>query len=150
MALIEEALATTRVYAEPLGVRLVLERALPGVKVKVDPDRLLQVLANLLSNAAKFSPHGETVAVSVTPCEGGIRVAVTDHGPGIPEGFRERIFQRFAQADATDARAKGGTGLGLAISKVIIERLGGRIGFDTEEGQGTTFWFELPRCDEVT
>jgi signal transduction histidine kinase len=73
-----------------------------------------------------------------------VRVTVTDHGPGIPEEFRDRVFQKFSQADASDSRAKGGTGLGLSISKAIVERFGGSIGFDTSPDQGTTFYFDLP------
>jgi signal transduction histidine kinase len=71
-------------------------------------------------------------------------VTVTDNGPGIPESFREQVFRKFAQADATDRRKRGGTGLGLSISKAIIDRLGGRIGYDSEPGVRTSFYFDLP------
>ena len=74
-----------------------------------------------------------------------LRVEVHDRGPGIPENFRGRIFDRFAQADSTTARQKGGTGLGLAICKRLVELMQGQIGFDDRPGGGTTFWFELPR-----
>jgi CheY-like chemotaxis protein len=77
-----------------------------------------------------------------------VRVEVSDRGPGIPEEFHKRIFQKFSQADSSDTRQKGGTGLGLNISRAIIERLGGSIGFDTEPGVGTTFFFELPQWQE--
>jgi CheY-like chemotaxis protein len=77
-----------------------------------------------------------------------LRVEVRDRGPGIPEEFRKRIFQKFSQADSSDTRQKGGTGLGLNISRAIIERLGGSIGFDTRTGEGTTFYFELPEWVE--
>jgi signal transduction histidine kinase len=72
---------------------------------------------------------------------------VQDHGPGIPEAFQPRIFQKFSQADASDARRKGGTGLGLSIAKSLVEQHGGLIGFRTAEGQGTTFFFSLPLAD---
>ena len=75
-----------------------------------------------------------------------VRVAITDHGNGIPEGFRDRVFQKLAQADSSDSRRKSGTGLGLSICHAIIDQLGGRIGFETEVGAGTTFYFELPIC----
>ncbi len=144
MASVEQALAANQAYAHQYGVRLVLAETEPGSQVLADPNRLAQVLANLLSNACKFSPSGGTVDVSVRASEGWVRISVTDHGPGIREEFRPRIFQRFAQADASDARQKGGTGLGLSISKTIVENMGGRIGFETEAGRGTTFHVDLP------
>ncbi|MGC8724073.1 MAG: PAS domain S-box protein [Acidobacteriota bacterium] len=144
MTSVELALATNEAYASQFGVRLALVKAAPGCQILADPNRLAQVMANLLSNACKFSPPDGTVDVSVEEVQGMVRISVTDHGPGIPEQFRDRIFQRFAQADASDDRKKGGTGLGLNISKAIVEHMGGRIGFDTETGRGTTFYFDLP------
>lgn len=108
-----------------------------------DPSRLEQILANLLSNAAKFSPDGSTVRVSITRTETRARVAVTNQGLPIPQEFRPRIFQKFAQADGSSTRAAGGTGLGLAIAKALVEAHGGSIGFTSDE-TATTFWFELP------
>jgi CheY-like chemotaxis protein len=102
------------------------------------------VMTNLLSNAAKFSPPHSAVDVNVSLREAVVRVEVSDHGAGIPEAFRPKIFGRFAQADSADSRIKGGTGLGLAISKRLIEMMQGRIGFEDREGGGTTFFFELP------
>ena len=142
--LLEHAVEANQPYATQLGVTLVLEDAPPDVQVAVDGDRVIQVLTNLLSNAAKFSPSGERVAVSAASGHGCWRIAVTDRGPGIPESFRARVFQRFAQADASTTRPRGGTGLGLSICKAIVERMGGRIGFETEPGHGTTFYFDLP------
>jgi signal transduction histidine kinase len=104
----------------------------------------MQVLANLLSNAVKHSPEGGVVEVETLRNERYWRVSVTDNGPGIPESFRGEVFKKFAQADATDRRKRGGTGLGLSISKAIIDRLGGRIGFDSEMEVETCFHFELP------
>jgi signal transduction histidine kinase len=102
------------------------------------------VLTNLLSNAIKFSePDGE-VRTRLDAQGDTLRIAVTDHGAGIPEQFRERVFQRFAQADSADSRKKGGTGLGLSICRTIVEEHGGRIWFDSVEGEGTTFFVELP------
>jgi CheY-like chemotaxis protein len=104
----------------------------------------MQVMTNLLSNAAKFSPPASAVDVNVSVHDGMVRVEVSDRGPGIPETFRSKIFGRFAQADSADSRIKGGTGLGLAISKRLIEMMQGRIGFEDRPGGGTTFYFELP------
>jgi len=112
--------------------------------VNADRDRVLQVLYNLLSNAAKFSRPGGRVEVGV--CEQGkeVEIYVRDHGVGIPEEFHERIFEKFTQADSSDTRHTGGTGLGLSISKSIIERHHGTIHFESEPGVGTTFYISLP------
>lgn len=144
MPLVAHSIEANRAFASQLGVRLVLDASVPGSLVAADPDRLLQVLTNLLSNAAKFSPSDGVVSVRVDRQEARLRVSIADRGAGIPEEFRSRIFQRFAQADGSDARTKSGTGLGLSISKAIVERLGGTIGFATEAGRGTTFYFDLP------
>jgi PAS domain S-box-containing protein len=143
MPLVQQALEVNRAYAEQYGVTFSLDQSLSEARVKADPDRLMQVFANLLSNAAKFSPTGETVSIAVARREQTIRVSVTDHGNGIPADFQERIFQKFAQADSSNTRQKGGTGLGLSISKTIIEKMGGQIGFETTPGKGTTFFFDL-------
>ena len=116
----------------------------PGARALVDEGRFLQVLANLISNALKFSPEGESVVLRLARHEGRLRVSVEDRGPGIPEAFRARIFQKFAQADGSDTRRRGGTGLGLAISHAVMERMGGTLEFTATEGAGATFWAELP------
>lgn len=144
MGAIEQALQANQGYAERYNVRFVLAAGMAGAKVNADPDRLSQVLANLLSNAAKFSPSDAEVTVAVGRAGSLLRVEVADKGRGIPEEFRGRIFRKFSQADSSDTRQKGGTGLGLSIAKALVERMGGRIGYDTEVGAGTTFFFELP------
>jgi len=143
---IAQAIEANRGFAFSLGISLKYESALGDVLIRADGDRLTQVLTNLISNACKFSPRGETVVVGAARQGGRIRVCVQDHGPGIPEEFRPRIFQKFAQADATDAGLRKGTGLGLVISKGLTERMGGTIGFDTKTGVGTTFFIDM---DEV-
>jgi signal transduction histidine kinase len=145
--LIERAIHETQSFAAGFKATL---RFLPGEELAawVDTDRFLQVVTNLLSNAAKFSPAEGMVDVRLQRHEGRICLSVADRGPGIPESFRNRVFEKFAQADSSDRRAKGGTGLGLAIVKSIVERFGGTISFDTELGAGTTFHVDLPESGD--
>ena len=143
MPVVAAAIEANRAYAEKFSVSIQLESGLPEAVVEADADRLTQVLTNLLSNSAKFSPKGQVVTVSVQRKGPMFRVSVADKGSGIPEEFRQHIFDKFAQADTSDTRQKGGTGLGLSISKAIIERMGGRMGFETAVNAGTTFFFEL-------
>ncbi len=142
-SVIVRTLSSLRSFAQENGVELVSvigdEREFLG-----DDDRVVQVLTNLISNAIKFSPSGNDVIISVEPAENGrVRFSVIDRGPGIPPQQVHKLFGLFQQLDSSDSRARGGTGLGLAISKAIVERLGGAIGFRSEFGAGSTFWFEL-------
>jgi len=145
MPFLDQALEEHAAYAEQHGVHFVMKKRLDGVRVYADKDRLMQVMANLLSNAAKFSPKKEVVEVSVAHLgESQLRISIADYGPGIPESFQSKLFERFTQSDSSDTRQKGGTGLGLSISKAIVEKHGGAIGFTTREGAGTTFYIDLP------
>jgi PAS domain S-box-containing protein len=145
--LFEQSLDSVRTMADEQ--RIVLVCAPTGLRLRADAVRVVQVLVNLLSNAIKFSPPGREVRVWAEN-KGGekddewVRVLVKDQGPGIPDGYQQRIFERFAQVETSDKRDKGGTGLGLAICKAIVEHHGGHIGVDSEPGAGSTFWFELP------
>jgi signal transduction histidine kinase len=105
---------------------------------------VIQVFVNLLSNAIKFSPAHATVGVRIHRMSDHARISIKDHGDGIPDEFRRRIFQKFAQADSSDTRHKDGTGLGLNICKSIIDGHGGRIDFRSEAGTGTEFYMDLP------
>jgi len=142
--LLQQALESNAAYAREFGVEYELDHGGADVQVLVDPDRLLQVLTNLLGNAAKFSPPGAVVKLVTLCSKTSVRVEIRDRGPGIPLSFREKIFQKFSQADASDARQKGGSGLGLSIAKAIVERLGGQVDYVSEVGKGSTFFFELP------
>jgi PAS domain S-box-containing protein len=143
--LVREAIVLNKGFGDRFKVRFEARGPLSAREVTADHKRLLQVMTNLLSNAAKFSPEGQVVEISTEERPDCLRVAVHDRGPGIPEAFRARVFGRFNQADSTTSRQKGGTGLGLAICKRLVEMMQGRIGFQDREGGGTSFWFELPR-----
>jgi len=140
--LLEQSLNVNAPYASGLGVSFALGE-LADVFVRVDEARLAQVLANLLSNAAKFSPKGAEVTLSAEASADRVAITIRDRGPGIPLEFQERVFQRFAQADGPN-EAKG-TGLGLAICREIVTRLNGEISFETAPGEGTTFVVDLPQ-----
>ncbi len=142
--LIEECLSTMRSYADQYKVSFVIDQRDDDVKVKVDGSRLQQVIANFLSNAAKFSPAGAQITIKVIRRDNVVRTEVIDRGSGIPDEFRNQIFQKFSQADSSDTKQRGGTGLGLAISKELIEGMSGQVGFHSEAGQGAIFYFELP------
>ena len=141
---IEQALAINAGFAEQHATRYQLASPLPTVEVMADRDRLLQVITNLLANAAKYSPSGEVVSVHAERQDNRVKISVTDHGPGVPDEFRSRIFGKFAQADTPDTAKKGGTGLGLAISKALVEAMNGQIGYESAVGAGATFYIVLP------
>lgn len=148
--LLAKALADTKGYADNYGIGLRAEGRAAGIRFRADSHRMIQVLANLISNAVKFSPPGDEVVVSTSLTQAGLlRFSVMDHGPGISEEFRARIFEKFAQADASDSKVKGGTGLGLAITKGLVERMGGEIRFETQPGQGTIFHVDFPVIVEM-
>lgn len=149
LPIIHQSIEANAAYAAQFQVTFKLDEESDDAMVSVDGLRLLQVLANYLSNAAKFSPQHEIVSVCVRRLFGVVRVTVTDKGKGIAPEFHNRIFSKFSQADSSDTRQKGGTGLGLAICKEIIERMGGKVGFDSVPGNGATFYFELP-CEDFT
>ncbi len=139
-----QAVEANEGYARKFNVRIDLSPVDPACRVSVDPDRFVQVMSNLLSNAVKYSPQGGSVRVWVDRRGDHVRISVRDQGPGIPEDFRDRIFEKFSQADSSTTREKGGTGLGLHIARRFVEHMQGRIGYESETGRGSTFWIELP------
>ncbi len=145
--LLRQSLEINSAYAEKYQVRFLMDGGPADDQVMADPDRLMQVVTNLLSNAAKFSLPGADVLIRLLPCATALRVEVEDSGPGIPEAFQDHIFEKFAQADTSPTRRFEGTGLGLSIARKLVEAMGGRIGFTTVVGRGTIFYIELPRTD---
>lgn len=144
--LLEQAVIDNSAYAEQYDIKFEITDKIDIAKVKVDKERILQVMANLLSNAAKFSSSGGVVEVACRQHADGYRISVADHGMGIPESFQDKIFDKFTQSDSSDTRQKGGTGLGLNITKLIVEKHGGNISYTSKENSGTTFYVDLNKA----
>lgn len=145
-AMLQEVADSNRSFADQYEVNLETDDHAADRRIRVDRDRLFQILTNFVSNAIKYSPEGGSVTLSSQPVDDGdaVRLAVTDRGEGIPESFRDQIFDRFTQADASTTRRRQGTGLGLSIAKALTEQMGGEIDFVTELGEGTTFFVDFP------
>jgi PAS domain S-box-containing protein len=148
-AILEKAIEANSGFAATFGTPLRLVKTGAPASVRANPDRLIQVVTNLLSNAVKFSPDGEPVTITLDADASEVKISVRDHGPGIPDSARDRIFERFFQVDASDSRQKGGTGLGLAIVKQIVEHLGGSVDFGDGPGGGTIFEVILPQAEAL-
>ncbi len=149
-ALVKDIIDRHEPLAERFGTRFVLAQECNDLMVNLDPSRFNQALVNLMSNAAKFSPQGEPVTIVTRILNDSmVRVSVRDHGPGIPESFQKRLFERFAQADSSDTRKAQGTGLGLNITKSIVEAFSGEISYETAENKGTVFHIDLPIQDAL-
>ncbi len=145
-ALVSETDQANMVLQQRFGVKVELIGTQAPVNLRTDPNRIIQVLTNFLSNAYKFSKPNCRILIEVQDASDHVRVSVKDEGPGIPRDEQHKIFDRFADMANSDRASKGGTGLGLNICKGIIENLGGTIGFETEEGVGSTFYFTLPKA----
>jgi two-component system, OmpR family, sensor histidine kinase BaeS len=142
--LVGDAVRTMRAQTEGRG-QTMTERVEPGLpQVNVEPDRIRQVLLNLLTNAHEYSPEGASIAVEARAVDGQVEITVSDNGPGIPPDQLEHVFERFTRGDAGLTQRVGGTGLGLAISKSLVELHGGTIAARSTVGQGSTFSFRLP------
>jgi PAS domain S-box-containing protein len=147
--LINETIIVNQVWGQKYGVKISFKKPESDMLVYVDPDRLMQVMNNLVSNAVKFSSPGGTVDIAIEQLLDMVRVTVMDTGVGIPEEFHANIFQKFSQADSSPTRDHAGTGLGLSISKAIIEKFGGTLGFTSKPNEKTIFYFDLPRWHQV-
>ncbi|NOQ13734.1 MAG: PAS domain-containing protein [Methyloprofundus sp.] len=140
---INECIAENQSYAEQFSTNLQL-KACNDLEINADKIRLKQVISNLISNACKFSPPGKPVEITATVGNGMLHITVTDHGPGIPKIFHEKIFEKFIQVDSSNTRKIEGVGLGLSIVKQIVEMHGGTTWFDTADNVGTTFNVRIP------
>lgn len=144
MPLVEETVQLNDQYAKQYNVKYDIIERVDNTFIKVDRDKFIQVLTNLLSNAAKFSFKDEIVKILVERKGKNISISVINKGSGIPEESRSKVFETFSQVDSSDSRKKGGTGLGLSIAKSIIQKMDGNIGFTSELNDDTSFYFELP------
>lgn len=144
MPLVEETVQLNEAYAKQYNVKYEINEKLDNAFINVDKDKFIQVLTNLLSNAAKFSFQNEVIKISVTRNKNMISISVRNRGLGIPEEAYSRVFESFSQVDSSDSRKKGGTGLGLSITKSIIQKMGGIIGFTSILNDYTNFYFEIP------
>jgi signal transduction histidine kinase len=143
--LLMESLQINASYAEKYNIEFNLMEPLLDVTVYADRARLLQVLSNLIGNAAKFSPLLGKVDIGTIDRDQFVRIYVTDHGHGIPEANRKHIFDKFTTPNQNGITQLSETGVGLNISKAIIEHFNGKLDFDTEIGRGTTFYFDVPK-----
>lgn len=146
--LLAESIEQNQPYARQHQIVLTLLAA-PPLNLWIDSARILQVLANFISNAVKFSPNNGEVCITAEPKGEKVRVSIQDHGPGIMLIDQHRLFKRFSQLEQYE-QSKGGTGLGLAISREIIIHSGGEVGVESTPGEGATFWFELPVHQTLT
>lgn len=140
--LVEDAVNVVQAMA--MAAEVTLQTSSVNAPLRVDPDRIVQTLTNLLGNAIKFSPPGGVVRLSARRKDNEIIFCITDQGRGIPPAKLEAIFDRFQQVDASDTRKQGGSGLGLTIARNMIQQHGGRIWVESDLGQGSTFYFTLP------
>ena len=145
---IQDAIDLNQEYAKKYSTRFECIDCDENIYINADRDRLSQVMSNLLSNAAKYSPENIPVEITAQKIDDHIRISIRDHGPGIPEEFQPVVFDKFTQSSSGDTRQVGGTGLGLNITKMIVEKMGGQIDFSTIVGKETTFFFELPVIDK--
>ena len=146
--LLETAIEANRTYSGDHLIHFEVTQEARRIHALVDGDRLLQVMANLLSNASKFAPPGSAIVVSLSCSNGVARIAVRDHGPGVPESFRPYLFHKFMQAESGNSRMKGGSGLGLAIVRELVVNMRGQVAYESAPGGGARFVVNLPISGE--
>lgn len=148
VAFLQDAVEMNKGYADEHGVKIDFQTDMEAAFANIETDRLMQVMSNLISNAVKFSPKGDTVLLELHRDGKHLRIGVRDNGPGIPESDRGSVFESFKQLESPDGVKRVGTGLGLAISKTIIRSHSGRLDYRSKVGKGSTFFFELPSLDD--
>ncbi len=148
MPFLQEIIHDNAVYGAENDIHFIFNKSLSEPKILADRHRLQQVMDNLLSNAAKFSGKSKTVEINVSQNEHTIKISVTDRGYGIADKFKDQVFERFTQSEASATQKIKGSGLGLSIAKVLIEKQGGSIGFISKEGLGSMFYIELPEYED--
>jgi signal transduction histidine kinase len=141
--MLRAAIINFSVAADAQNIRIALEQG-EELSVRADPDRLAQILRNLIANALRHTPSGGSINLSARVAERFVRIGVADTGEGIAAEDLPNIFERFYRGDKSRTRTSGGTGLGLAIAKAWVEAMGGSIGVESELGRGSHFWFTLP------
>lgn len=142
--LVKKVTEDIKIYGEKFGVNFEIKSEQRQTRIKADPNRIEQVLTNLMSNAAKYGGNNKSVEIIIESLEDRVRVSVKDHGPGIPEENQKLLFEKFAVHKSKRSKRVESSGLGLSICKTIIEKHKGVIGFYTKANMGTTFYFELP------
>jgi len=144
--LIQQSIASNESYAKQFNVNYKIIENATDLIVNVDEHRFQQIMSNLMSNAAKYSPEFSDVEISISSNDDNVNIDIRDYGEGIPDSFQKNLWNKFTQADASNTKKKGGTGLGLAISKSLIESMHGNISFTSKAGEGATFHLSLPRA----
>jgi two-component system phosphate regulon sensor histidine kinase PhoR len=144
-AAVDQSMTAIETHAQGRGVKIEID--VGELAVKADPKALDQILINLIDNAVKYTRAQGTVWVAARREDTGVRIEVRDDGPGIADKHRERVFERFYRADPSRSREAGGTGLGLSIVKHLVESMGGEVGVDANQPQGSIFWLRLPLSD---
>lgn len=148
--IMEESLLLNQHFAEQFGTKIKVVKLDEESFINVDKNRLLQVISNLISNAVKFSDSGSEVTVILERESDTVKISVMDKGIGIPDDSKNKIFNSFSQVDSSYSRSRGGTGLGLNISKSIIEKMGGKIGFESIIGVGSIFFVTFPITNKTS